>query len=274
MSTDSHPYAKYTPFIEDNYRIIDMNAQRVPFILNQIQADFNAKASGMDVILKARREGFSSDILAVFAADFLLVPDSYSVVVADDSDNATGLLDRVKVYIEEYEDINKCKVPLKYNSKYELANNANNARYTIGTAQSVNFGRSKTITNLHLSEAAFYPQLMKILAGAGSAVVPGGKFVIETTANGFNDFKIFWDNSVLGLTGFNPMFYSASGYHTAEFLQRELARLGERQYRQEYPESAEEAFITSGLGYFDNLALARLLHGVDRFEARQRAMGI
>lgn len=222
----------------------------------------------MDIILKARRQGFSSDILAVFCTDFLLVPDTYSVVVADDSDNAMGLLDRVKLYIEEYSDINKVRVPLKYNSKYELANAANNSRYTIGTAKSVQFGRSKTITNLHLSEAAFYPYLPKLLAGAGSAVVEGGKFVIETTANGFNDFKTFWDNSVLGTTGFKPLFFKASDFHSPEFLAREFKRLGERIFRQEYPESAEEAFVTSGEGYFDNLALSHLLEEVGLWERR------
>jgi hypothetical protein len=265
------PYLKYQPFIEDNLRIIDLKSQRVPFLLNPIQRRFHREASGMDVILKARRQGFSSDILAVFYADFLLIPDSYSVVVADDADNAIGLLDRVKLYNEEWEDINHVKVPLKYNSKYELVNAENGARYTIGTAQNVKFGRSRTITNLHLSEAAFYPHLMQILAGAGSAVVPGGKFVIETTANGFNDLKTFWDNSVLGLTGFKPLFFKGSDFHPMEHLQQERARLGERLFKQEYPESPEEAFITSGECYFDNLALAKLLGQVERYERRSMA---
>lgn len=260
------PYTNYQRFIEDNYRIIDVASNRVPFRLNAVQERFHREASGMDIILKARRQGFSSDILAVFCTDFLLKPDTHSVVVADDTDNATGLLDRVKLYIEEFEDINKIKVPLKYNSKYELVNAANGSKYSIGTAQAVQFGRSKTITNLHLSEAAFYLHLTKILAGAGSAVVPGGKFVIETTANGFNDFKTFWDNSVLGTTGFKALFFKASDFHEPEFLRREFQRLGERIYKQEYPESAEEAFITSGVGYFDNLALGRLLTNVERWE--------
>lgn len=261
------PYLKYQAFIEDNFRIIDTSSNRVPFLLNAIQQRFHQEASGMDIILKARRQGFSSDILAVFATDFLLLPDTHSVVVADDSDNAMGLLDRVKLYIEEYSDINKVKVPLKYNSKYELANATNGSRYTIGTAQNVEFGRSKTITNLHMSEAAFYRYLTKLLAGAGSALVPHGKFVIETTANGFNEFKTFWDNSVLGTTGFKPLFFKASDFHSEEFLKREFLRLGERVYKQEYPETPEEAFITSGIGYFDNLALARLLESVQAWEA-------
>jgi hypothetical protein len=51
--------------------------------------------SGFDVILKARQQGFSSVILAMFTADFLLKENSRSVIVADIDDNATELLDTV-----------------------------------------------------------------------------------------------------------------------------------------------------------------------------------
>lgn len=249
------PYTKYQPFIQDNYRIINKQQERVPFNLNPVQAKFVEQASGRDIILKARQQGFSSFILAAFATDFILKPDTHSVVVADDSDNAIGLLERVKLYLEEYEDMNKVKIPRKYDSKYELVNAANSSRYTIGTAQKTEFGRSKTITNLHFSEAAFYLHLRKLLAGAGTALVPQGRFVIETTANGFNEFKEFWDESVLGLTGFQPLFYKASDFYTTEFLEKEKMRLGEKLFMQEYPETPEEAFITSGDTYFDQEAL-------------------
>lgn len=262
------PYRKYQPFIEDNFRIVNIEGERVDFKLNAIQERFHRESTGRDVILKARRQGFSSDILAVFATDFILKPDTLSVVVADDANNALGLLDKVKMYLQEYEAINHVKIPLDYNSRYEMVNSYNKSRYSIGTAQNAEFGRSKTITNLHLSEAAFYRYLRKMLAGAGSAVIPTGKFVIETTANGFNEFKQFWDESVLGATGFNPLFFRASDYHPQEYLVNERKRLGERMFKQEYPESPEEAFITSGDTYIENLALARLLNDVTAWERR------
>lgn len=247
-------YAKYEKFIEKRLQIIDKTGTIVPFILNSVQKKFIEKATGRDIILKARQQGFSSEILGIFSGDFLLKENSRSIVVADETDNAIELLDRVKFYIKTYEDITGMKVPLKYNSKYELVNEVINSRYSIGTANNTEFGRSKTVTNLHLSEAAFYLYLEKLLAGALQAVVPDGRVVIETTANGFNEFKSFWDRSVMGETGFNPLFFKASDFYSNEFLEQKKKELG-RLFQQEYPETPEEAFLTSGETYFDTLAL-------------------
>lgn len=247
-------YDKAALFIEDQLTIIDKTGNEVPFTLNQIQRKFVSEATSKDIILKARQQGFSSLILGAFTSDFIFKENSLSVVIADVASNAEDLLARVKHYIKSFETKNNTKVPLKYNSKYELHNAFNNARYIIGTAENTEFGRSKTITNLHMSEAAFYKYFRKLHASAGTALVPTGRFVVETTANGFNEFKEFWDESVLGETGFTPHFYKASDFYSAEFLEGEKKRLG-RLYQQEYPETAEEAFITSGDQYFDQDSL-------------------
>ena len=247
-------YSGASRFIEDNLTIIDKTGKEVSFELNAIQKKFVDEATGRDIILKARQQGFSSFILAAFTKDFLLKDNSLSVVVADISDNALDLLARVKHYIKAFEEKNNTKVPLKYNSKYELHNAANNARYIIGTAENTEFGRSKTITNLHFSEAAFYKHFEKLLAGAGTALVPDGKFVIETTANGFNPFKTFYNESELGETDFQALFYKASDFYDQEFLDKEKKRLG-RLFDQEHPETPEIAFITSGENYFDTEAM-------------------
>ena len=248
----------YQKFIENRLRIINKEGELIPFILNQIQQKYQEKRSQKDIILKARQQGFSTYTLGEFTADFLLVENSYSVVIADNSDNAIGLLDRVKFFVKEYENITGCKVPLKYNSKYELFNEAMNSRYVIGTAENTEFGRSKTITNLHFSEAAFYRNFRKLLASALQALTPNGRCVIETTANGFNEFKEFWDESVKGETGFQPLFFGASGFYSPEFLAKKKGEL-KRLYRQEYPDSPLEAFLTSGETYFDSEILGVML---------------
>lgn len=245
-------------FIEDHLTIIDKTGTAVPFMLNPIQAKFVEEATGRDIILKARQQGFSSFILGAFTKDFLMKENSLSVVVADIADNALDLLARVKWYIKSFEEKNNVKVPLKYNSKYELHNAANNARYIIGTAERQEFGRSKTITNLHFSEAAFYNHLDKMLAGAESAVVPDGRVVIETTANGFNQFKTFYDRTTLGETPYKPHFFNAEDFYSEEFLNQKKQSLG-RLYDQEYPSSAEVAFVTSGQSYFDMDAMRAYL---------------
>lgn len=247
-------YDKSAQFIEDHLTIIDKTGTEVPFILNEMQRKFVQEATGKDIILKGRQMGFSSFILGAFTKDFIFKENSLSVVIADIADNAQDLLSRVKHYIQAFERSTGTKVPLKYNSKYELQNAFNNARYIIGTAENTEFGRSKTITNLHMSEAAFYKHLDKLLAGAGTALTPTGRFVIETTANGFNQFKTFYNDSEIGETDFTAHFYSSHQFYPAKYLDKEQKRLG-RLFDQEHPISAEVAFLTSGELYFDQEAL-------------------
>jgi hypothetical protein len=255
-------YDPYAKFIDARLTIINKEGQNVPFVLNPIQRAYVSRSSNRDIILKARQQGFSSFILAAFTADFLLKENSNSVVVADKSDNAIALLGRVKHYLRAYEEKTGSKIPLKYNSKYQLVNGANNATYTIGTAQEQDFGRSRTITNLHLSEAAFYPNLPNLLAGAAQAVVPNGKLIIETTANGFNAFKSLWDDSMLGQTAYQPLFFKASDFYDPATLEQKHRELGNRLFNQEYPETPEIAFVTSGAPYFDADAMSYYLESV------------
>lgn len=246
----------YKRFIEDNFQVINKKNEIVDFILNPIQNKFiQEDADGeRDVILKARQQGFSSLILGIFATDFLLKKFSHSVIVADNRENAQGLLERVKFYIESYEIKNKIKIPMKYNTRYELQNEITKSKYTVGTAQNVEFGRSKTLTNLHFSESAFYPDMERLLAGAMQAVTEDGRVIVETTANGFNYFRDFWMECKAGKRNFKPSFYNAQDFYSKEFLDRKRKELG-RLYKQEYPRSDAEAFLASGDTYFDRESL-------------------
>ena len=244
-------------FIQDFFKIVNKEGQEVPFILNPIQLKYLTEDfTGSDIILKARQQGFSSVILALFTKRFLTTPNTYNVVVADNSDNAEGLLARVKFFIKsacEKSGDDPDKI-LKYNSKYHLFYEKKNSTYIIGTAENKEVGRSKTITNLHLSEGAFYPDLEKMLASVVQAVVPNGTKIIETTANGFNLFKDYWEKTKLGGTPFTPHFYPASAFYSQEVLKQKEKELG-RLYKQEYPETDIEAFISSSESYFSAEAL-------------------
>jgi hypothetical protein len=246
---------QYQKFIEERFRIVDKDRQEVPYQLNNWQSSYiNIDSTGKDIILKPRKVGFSSVILARYASDFLLQMHSRSVVIADNTENGIALLDRVKFYLKTYEAITKMPVPLKYNSKHELVNEVMNSRYFVGTAENAEFGRSQDITNLHFSEAAFYPHFDRLRASALQATTNNAHVVVETTANGFNDFKSFWDKSVLGETGFKPLFYKASDFYLQEFLEQKKKELQER-FLQEYPETPEDAFLTSGESFFNKEAL-------------------
>lgn len=256
----------YVNFIKDNFMIVSKDGTVKRFYEEKnhwrIQEDFILnKATKRDVILKPRQLGFSSIILAIFATDFLLKDNSYSMVIADKSDNAEDLLGRVKFYIKSFEEINQVKLDLKYNSKYELYNEAINSTYKIGTAENKEVGRSKSLTGLHLSEFAFYQDPEAILRSALQAVVPDGKIFIETTANGFNFFKTFWEECKRGERPFNPLFYKASDFYSQDFLNQKKLELKEF-FNQEYPETDIDSFISSGQNYFDKQALKWYLENI------------
>lgn len=246
----------YKGFIQKYFELIDKESNLRPFILNSVQDRFllTDSSGSRDVILKPRQLGFSSLILAIFTTDFLTKEFSHSVIVADSRENAEGLLERVKLYIESYESKSGIKIDMKYNTRNELYNHATKAKYTIGTAQNVEFGRSKTITNLHMSEAAFFPDMERLTASALQALSPSGRAVIETTANGYNFFRDFWIDCIDGRRNFKPIFYGASEAYDHDFLELKKQEL-KRMYSQEYPESWMEAFLASGDTYFDRDAL-------------------
>ena len=125
-----------------------------------------------------------------------------------------------------------------------------NNSFFIGTAGDKEFGRGDTITFLHLSEYAFYEDPENILSSVLQAVTPNGLAFIETTANGFNFFKKFWEDSKRDGTGFKTHFYDPTWEYDGLFLDHKRMELKEK-FKQEYPMSEIEAFITSGKCYFN-----------------------
>jgi hypothetical protein len=142
-----------------------------------------------------------------------------------------------------------------------LVNAQKNSTFYIGAAGSKSFGRGDTLTNLHLSEFAFYPDSEKLLASVLQAVVPGGRVVIESTANGSNYFKDFWDKTKRNETGFTGHFFG-NDFYSQEFLSQKRQELGDDLFHQEYPQTDIQSFILSGDCFFDKKKLSHYLEQV------------
>ncbi len=251
----------YRKFIEDNFTIIDKDKQEVPFKLNKAQVHFLENLTERNVILKARKMGFSSVLLAIACVKFLTGENERCISMSFDKDASIKQLERAKHFIRSYERIKDRKVPFKYSSKNELVwegKREDGTTFTnalrIGTAKSTGFGRGDDITFLHLTEVSMADHLDQLLAGVGEAVVRNTIVALETTANGYNDFKTFWDEASAGARGYTALFYSPEWEYDKEFIDRKRAELG-RLFDQEFPMTPEIAFIASGNLYFDKEAL-------------------
>lgn len=282
----------YKDSIEKLFLIVNKKGEVVPFKLNLPQLQILNSLSGRDYILKARQEGISSLILALFAIDFLTVENSSSVVISHETGATQKLLDKVKFYLDSLKTTFPGELPykLKYNTKNELTNETNGAKFYIGTAGARAFGRGVTIQNLHVSELAFYQDQERIMLGLLQAVPAEGRIFIETTANGVGNFAhSLWKKAKNNDTVFKPHFlpwylmkeYSAPIHQgfALEDDEKELAdkynltneQLNWRRrkikelngnidsFNQEYPLTSEEAFIVSGNPIWSPVMLKKYL---------------
>lgn len=161
-----------------------------PFVLNPPQDRVLKAMGGMDIILKARQEGISSLVLAMFAIDFITIENIKCVVISHEDKATQRLFDRVKYFLESMASTFPGELPykLKYNSRRELVNTAKNSTFYIGTAGARAFGHGETINNLHVSELSRWPDQERMMIGLLQAVPKDGRIVIESTADGFGDY--------------------------------------------------------------------------------------
>jgi len=160
--------------------IANKDRETVPFELNEHQLRYLANATNRDIIIKCRQLGFSSVILGLFFLKCLSTPNTNAVIISHDSKSTEKLFSRVHFFAKH------CTIPIDTgnSSKYEITFPETDSTFYVGTAGSREFGRGDTITDLHCSEFAFWPNPEQITRGLFQAVPKTGRIVIESTANG------------------------------------------------------------------------------------------
>lgn len=271
---------KYRAFIEEYFSIDDpKTGELVPFKFNDVQnkyydtlqAEYQIEERGIsepirDDILKARREGFSSFVLALFAADDILQTNPTITQVISYKDDATKVFrNRYKNYILSYYakklgiKVNEVKEKDVFDSveggEYVLRENG--AKFICGTASARTGERGGVLQKLLFSEAAFYPDTenmtaKEIIEGTLRQVdIASGWVFIESTANGKgNYYQRLWELATTDRSRFKPRFYGWRESYTEEefkIISEEFA--DKDMLKQEYPETAEEAFLASGLNF-------------------------
>src|SRR3990167_1590674 len=179
---------KYRKFIEENFLIDEPRSGKLTkFVFrpiqekyyNQLVKDYDIENRGLTMpiredILKARREGFSSFILGLFAADDILNENPTETNVLSYKDDATKVFrKRYRTFLLSYaarkkghsvEQIQNNPGILEQVAKdflsvdsdeYELKHN--HAHFFCGTANARTGGRGGVVQKLLFSELAFYP---------------------------------------------------------------------------------------------------------------------
>lgn len=288
-NTQNKPKAiNYERIIEENFKVLDREKQiPVPFKLNNVQKKYlqmiyekygrdedTGAISGLrDIILKARQQGMSSFILALFTVDFLFVPHSTSVCISHRQDSTDFLFKKVKFYIDCYieklaektgQDPDTLKKDFfQSNNKNLLENKLNKSSFYILTAGAKVGGRGNSARNVLFSESAFYQDTEMITAEemiiATSQMVPQGKGMIfvETTANGEgNYFHKSWIKAINKDSAFRPVFFGSHEFYDQEWLDLKKKEFtNEKKFYQEYPPDWESAFVASGTPFFDITAV-------------------
>lgn len=298
-------------YIEHFLKIKTKDNRVIPFRLNApqrrlysvIATEAKARKPIRIIILKARQMGFSTLTEAVLFHKTATKANVSTMIIAHKDEATTNLFNMSKLFYEELPDPLK---PMRKNSNAKelvFENPTKNpsvkkkspglrSKLKCATAGGRGVGRSDTFTNVHASEFAFWEGDKKnILGGLMQAVpnLPGTIVMIESTANGFDEFKTMWDAAVNGENDFIPVFFPwfemaeyrmpyAGETLTAE--ERELSAAYQllpeqvmwrrwciknncggdlNLFKQEYPASPEEAFIATGTCIFDkNLIILRL----------------
>ena len=295
-------------YIESCLKIKTKSGTVVPFRLNDAQRKLYAVAKRQQdagkpvrlIILKARQLGFSTLTEGLIFHACATRKNVNALIVAHREDATANLFRMSKLFYDELPAPVKPMLrasnaqelvfenPSKLRSERE-ARPGLRSRIRCATAGGRGIGRSDTLQCVHLSEYAFWPDgadgKASTLAGILQAVpsLPGTMVVIESTANGFEDFKERWDAAVAGENDFEPVFFAwfenpdyampvvpgtewtpeerdlkAAYQLTDEQLQWRRWCIANNcggsldMFRQEYPASPGEAFLHSGTGVFDN----------------------
>jgi hypothetical protein len=239
------------------------------------------------LVLKGRQQGFTSFITAYQLAISLLNKNFQGFTLADKTDNTEAIFqNKAKFPYEQLPDI--IKPTEKFNNKRQLLFEKLNSNWSVDTATE-NVGRSRTINFFHGSECGFWKSISKVQAGLGEAFTIDCIKIYESTANGYNDFQKMWENGT-GIKCFFEWWktkeyrtnfesnktkedFINKVYNSNEWIFERIKILIENKHleleqvywyykkyekyidkdliKQEYPCSAEEAFLASGNCIFD-----------------------
>lgn len=179
-------------FRESCFFIVNRDEQTVPFLQNAAQSKYYEEQTDDDLILKARKLGFSSEIEGDFLFDCMFKENTNAVTMAHTMDDTHIHMQRIKYYLRSMAKLpTPLEITLEADSVTELYLPERNSYYWIGTSGSRGFGRGRQITRFHGSEVAHWPD-QSVLTAVLNARSKRARTRLETTANGMEKFAELW----------------------------------------------------------------------------------
>ncbi len=291
-------------YIEKFLKIRTKDMQIIPFKFNAPQEKlYNAIKYQAEqgkpiriIVLKARQMGFSTETEGIIFKNTATKKNITAGIVAHELSATNNLFEMFKRFYHNLPDALKPET-LKSNAKELVFNNKEgtglDSKIQLFTAESGDrLGRSGTFNILHISEYAFWRDQKATLTALLQTVPdkPGTIVIIESTANGFDEFQERWQKAVSGESEYIPIFCAwhelpeytkeppADFKPTPEELSlKALFNLTDGQlywrrtkiattfngdidqFKQEYPASPEEAFIATGACVFNKALIIQRL---------------
>ena len=182
------------------YNIVDKKGNRIVFKMNPAQHKVYAASLEHPrlIILKSRQQGISTFWLISYLDDGLVNTNLSIGLMAQGREESETLLKRVKTALDYF--------PIAIWEFLDLAiirDNTGEIAFTNGSTIFIRTSfRSATLHRLHISEYGKIchktpERALETKTGTLQTIQVGNIVVIESTAEGFNDFKIMWDTSII-----------------------------------------------------------------------------
>ena len=187
-------------FANTYLKILDKNSKFIPLKFNTVQIKLllEIEKNPWQLVLKARQLGSSTLVAALFFWKTLFTPNERTLVVAHTSSGVSNIF---RIYQNFYDNLPKfLQFITKNASAHEMIFfHGGTIRVSSATGQSF---RGATYNNLHCSEVAFWKDMSLTIAGLFQTAGTDPCIILETTANGLNQFHALWteENSDYGKT--------------------------------------------------------------------------
>jgi hypothetical protein len=250
-------------------------------LIEEIERQYNLGLPVRIIVLKGRQLGVSTASEGVLFNWTFIHPGTKSLVIAHETKAAQHLFDMTKLMWEEWPF--KSAFHEKHNTQKSLGWQETRSTMSVATARNTGSGRSFTYHAVHCSETAFWEDPETLMTGLNESIPDkhGTIVIIESTANGVGGFfHEEWLRAKHGESQYVPLFFPWFDHEEYSFpettlttrdytsVERELAdrfKLNpgqiawrrykikngdENKFKQEYPCSPEEAFLTTGTNVF------------------------